>query len=833
MLRPNLKFFTRVNNKEINRLIRLFILIVLSQILCLKTAISQTSGINMQNLSSVKVDELTDEQILSFWTKIKSSGISLDRLENEAYKRKMPSDEFAKLKIRIEKVSSSLNDKKSFESAGRNSQNKNESESYKEVDVLFSVLKPKIFGAELFSNKNLSFEPNLRMATPLNYQLGPDDELLIDIYGYSEESFNLKVSPDGSIRIPNVGIVQVSGLTIELARKRIIQNLMGSYDRIGSGETKVSITLGNIRSIKVTLIGEVNMPGTYTLPSLATVFNALYASGGPSDNGSMRSIQLIRNNKIVATLDVYEFLINGIAKGNIRLQDQDIIKVSAYETRVELKGQVKREGYFEVAKKENLKNVIDFAGGFTDFAYRDRIKVTRNTNKQKRVADVSSDLFGMFTPESGDVYTIDSILDRYENRVQIKGAVFRPGSYALDNNLTVSKIIKKADGVKEDAFMSRAIIYRLKSDNSLELLSFNVTDILSGKVEDIPLNREDVIQIASLKDLHEGYKITINGEVLRPGEFNYAQNMKIEDLIIAAGGLKESASIKRIDVSRRKDNADRNSLTGEITIIKQFEIDKDLKDNLSAAKFVLEPFDIVTIFPSPSYTSQKNLVVEGEVLYPAVYSISKNNERISDIIKRAGGITANGFAEGAILIRQKEKTISDVVIKSNRIRVLKKQSKDSSESNEFIAEKAELNFDIVGIDLQKILKNPGSKVDLFLKEGDLIRIPSQKQTVLVSGEVLYPVRVRYNNTSGFKKYVSGAGGFSPNALKKRSYIIYANGTAKSTKNIFFLSFYPKVKPGAEIVIPAKEEKKSVSTVEFATIATSLTSMVFLIVTFFK
>lgn len=793
---------------------------------------SAQTGITMQNLATVRVDELPEQQIAAFWNKVQENGINLSQLEREALKRKMPQAEFDKLRVRIEKLDKAEDNKKIISDREGRKYSGTENEG-RDFDVIFSPLKPKIFGAELFSNKNLSFEPNLKIATPLNYQLGPDDELIIDIYGYSEESFKLKVSPDGSIRIPNVGVVQVMGLTIEQARSRITGSLLGSYDRIASGETKVSISLGNIRSIKVIIVGEVNLPGTYTLPSLATVFNALYASGGPSDNGSMRNIKLIRNNKVIASIDVYEFLMYGTAKGNIRLQDQDVIKVSPYEARVELKGQVKREGLYEVTKKDNLKTVLDFAGGFNDYAYHDRVKVIRNTGKQKQVADVASNLFEFFIPQSGDVFEVDSILNRFENRVQIKGAVFRPGMFALETGLTVSKLIAKADGVKEDAFMTRAIIYRLKEDNSLEMLSFNVREVLAGKSNDITLQREDVVQIASQQDLREGFHVTITGEVLNPGMFHYADNMKIEDLIIAAGGLKESASLNRIEVSRRKDDADRNSLSAEIAVIKQFDVEKDLKDNPSAANYVLSPFDIVTVFPSPGYIPQKNIAIEGEVFYPGKYSISKNNERISDILKRVGGITANGSAEGAILLRKKEKTISDEIVKANKIRALKKQSKDTTEVEESINELTEQEYDIVGIDLEKILKNPGSKHDLYLRDGDVIRIPPQRQTVLVTGEVLYPVRVKYNSGSGFRSYISNAGGFSSKALKKRAYIIYANGTAKATKHFLFMNFYPRVKPGAEIVVPLREEKKSLSAMEAVSITTSVTTMVFLILTLLK
>lgn len=787
-----------------------------------------------KDLSNIRVEELSDEQVTNFWNQFQSKGYTLNDLERELRKRKMPFAEFEKLKQRIVKLTSEKTSNSNADNiqSSRSTADGSETEQKSAGDEFESLL-PKIFGSELFNNKKLSFEPDLKMATPLNYQLGPGDELIIDIFGYSEESFNLKVSHEGTIKIPNVGVINVNGITIEQASTRIKQNLVKVYDRINSGQTQVSITLGNIRSIKVILIGEVVLPGTYTLPSLATVFNALYVSGGPDMNGSFRNIKIIRNNNIVGNLDVYEFIKNGSAKGNIRLQDQDIIKVYPYQKRVELKGQIKREGLYEVSKSESLKQVIDFAGGFTDYAYQDRIKVIRNNAKQKSVADVPFNQLDKFEPKTGDIYQIDRILNRFENRVVIEGAIFRPGNYAIEPGLTVKKLIENAEGVTEDAFMTRAIIYRLKEDNSLEMISFSIDEILNGKSADIILKREDKIQIASKKEVQSSHVLIINGEVLKPGKYKYAEKMKIEDLIIAAGGFKESASNKRIEVSRRKENADRTISNSEIAVVGIYDVEKDLSVNKSVTSFELKPFDIITVFALPGYVQQKTVKIEGEVLFPGSYSIMRNNERISDVIFRSGGLTANGFAEGAILVRLKSNSASQDVIKDNKLRALKKQSKDSSEANEAISLETKRLNDIVGIDLKSILKNPGSKGDLFIRDNDIIRIPELSQTVLVTGEVLYPVKIRFNKSDRFKKYVYGAGGFSAKALKKHSYIVYANGTARATKHFLFMNIYPKVKPGAEIVIPVKEERKAISTIEVVTIATSLTSMLVLVVTLLK
>jgi protein involved in polysaccharide export with SLBB domain len=794
----------------------------------LNYSIAQNQTLSLQNIAKIKVDELTDNEIAEFWEKTQNSGLTLSQLEKEAKNRNVPADEIIKLKERINNLqaTNTTTKPKTIKTGERKSTSKTDGNLQQEKE------RSKIFGAELFSNKNLTFEPNMKMATPQNYQIGPDDELIIDIYGYSEETMNLNVSPDGNIRIPLAGIVQVSGLTIEQAKVKIIRALSQIYERINTGETKVNITLGNIRSIKVLIVGEVNLPGTYTLPSLATVFNALYASGGPNENGSMRNIKVIRNNKVIVTLDIYDFMLKAETKGNIRLQDQDIIKINPYENKIEIKGEVKREGFFEVQKNETLKDVVNFAGGFTNDAFKERIKVIRNTSKQKSVADIQQELFVMFNPKSGDEFQVDKLLNRYENRVQINGAVFRPGTYALENGLTVLKLIYKAEGLKEDAFTTRAIIYRLKEDNSLTMLSINLLDAKEGKVNDIVLQREDIIQIASKLDLKEGYNVTINGQVINPGSFSYAQNMKIEDLIIAAGGFKEAASFSRVEVSRRKFDVDKTKANTEIAIVKQFDLDKDLKDNASL-KFELEPFDIVNVFTQPGYEPQKNVTIEGEVLYPGKYTLEKNNEHISDLLRRSGGLTATSSIDGIVLLRQKDKNIVEDLIKANKMKALQKQSKDTADVNEQLLNTENKNFDIVGIDVSKILKKPGSKADLLLRDGDLLKVPYEKQTVLVSGEVLYPVKVNVNNASGLRGFVTNAGGFSSKALKRKSYVVYANGTVKATKNFLVFNYYPKIKPGCEIVVPKKEVRKGTSLAEIATITTSLSTLVFLIVTITK
>ncbi len=794
-------------------------------------SMAQTTLGKSQNLSTLKVDELSDEQLLNFNKQYLGSGLSKSQMEEELTKRNLPSSEIEKLQLRLKELEKS--GKIKSEPIDQNSRKKQVERSYEktEDETPFNNLMPKVFGSELFNNPRLSFEPNLKMATPLNYQIGPDDELLIDIFGFSEQSYQLKVSPEGHVRIPNLGPVQVLGLTVDQAQQKIRNQLVKLYPRIASGETSVSVNLGSIRNIKVIILGEVNLPGTYSLPSLATVFNALYSSGGPNLNGSFRNIKVYRGNKLLVKIDIYDFLINGNSKGNISLKDQDVIKVEPYDARVELKGFVKREGFYETLPKENLNNLLAFAGGFTPNAYTNRIKVIRNTGTQKSVADIDKVAFGTFKPQNGDVFTIDSTLSRFENRISIEGAVFRPGYFSLEGNSTLMKLIQNAEGLKEDAFLSRATILRKKEDNTLEILSVDLQSLMSEK-GDIALKREDKVTIASKIDMKEATSITINGPVMKPGKYDFAENMHIEDLIILAGGLKESASLINIQVAQRSFEIDRLNANSEISKVLNFSINKELKND-SKSNYILNPNDVVTIYTQPGYQVQKQVLINGEVLYPGVYVLAKGNERISDLVKRSGGVTANGFVEGAVLIRPKGNSFIDMIVKENKWDALKKLSKDTSKVTEEIESEIEKKIDIVGIDLVKILKKPGSKGDLFLMENDILEIPSVQQTVLVSGQVLYPVRLQFEGGRGFKTYVSLAGGFSSQAMKKRAYIVYANGTAKDTKNYLFFKKYPKVKPGSEIVIPIKETRKAVSVLEVVTIATSLTSMLLIISTLTK
>lgn len=844
-----------------------FVVIILFQ-----PAFSQT------NYADVKVDDLTDTQIRQLIQRAESVGYNDAQLEQMAAAQGMNASEIQKLRLRVEKIrkqdGGQSNDKSDRNGTATNQQNGNdgdrtrgydkqyqrdttnnsnkktdlntslkdkkalEEEKRQEMKELFEGLKPKIFGEDLFKNENLTFEPNLRMATPKSYVIGPDDELLIDLSGDNEVNYKLKVSPDGTIRLQYVGLISVGGLTIEQAISKIRSSMGSTYPSLRSGRTSVAITLGNIRSIKVTVIGEVVKPGSYTVPSLFTVFNALYESGGPNRNGSFRKIQVVRNNKVVSTIDVYDFLLNGIQLNNIRLQDQDVINVPVYQTRVEMAGEVKRPALYEALNTESLEDILHFAGGFTNDAYTAQIKVLQKTNKERKITDVQADDYSKYNPLNGDKYVVEAILDRFENRVEIAGAVFRPGQFELENNLTLKQLIGKADGLKEDAFLNRGYISRLNADNSLSLMSFDVAKILAGTEADIKLQREDKITISSIFDLREEYKVTIQGEVRQPGTFEFGDNMNLESLIQMAGGFKEGATPNRIEISRRIKNSDATSASAQTAEVFTVNVDPNLK--IQDDGFTLRPFDIVSIRSSEGYQIQRQVKVEGEVLYPGVYTITKKDERISDVIKRAGGLSPLAYVEGASLKRtggaearatdslERRKEEKEKLLNLQRL----KQS-GAKDTTTFEKDLQILRSDLVGIDLVKILKKPLSRNDLILEDGDLIRVPKELQTVRVTGEVLKPNSIVYIKGRSFKGYVDGAGGYSYNAYKKGAYIVYSNGSVAAAKKFLFFNNYPQVKPGAEIFVPKRAERERLTAQSWIGIGTAVASLGAIIVSLLR
>ena len=750
-----------------------------------------------------RVEDLTDEQVSAFLQKAKASGMSEAQIEKAATLQGYSPADVAKMRERLNNISTEKG-KKTNDSDISDVRKATKTKAYSDStntpktdmdSVKITIKKPKVFGMSMFAAGGLSFEADLRIATPRNYQLGPDDELNIDIFGNALDNYKVKVSPEGTIRILNLSPIYVSGLTIESASERIIGRLRQLYQGInmpGSG-VSAQITLGSIRSIKVTITGEVTKAGTYTVSSLATVFNALYAAGGPSENGSFRNIKVIRDNKIVRVLDLYDFLLRADQKDNIRLQDQDIIRVADYETRVEVAGEVKRPMIFEVEKSETLKDVLRFAGGFTDKAYTYTIGLKRNTARELKLVNISQDEVGSFIPQRGDKYTVGEILERFENRVQIKGAVFRDGEFALEAGVTtVKELIKKAEGLREDAFMNRAIINRQKGDNDPIVIAFDLGKLMRGEIDDIPLKREDVIVIRSIKSLREKRIVTIEGEVNKEGKFDYVEGLTIADMIVLANGFKEGASNAKIELSRRVKDDTTGLASNQNVRIEAFDIDKDLRISTSDARTLIQPFDKIIVRKSPRYENQKEVAIEGEVKFPGSYTIKDRTQRISDLIILAGGLRDGAFPKGATFNR------------------------DSTQ---------------IAVDLTIIQKNPSSQENLLLIQGDRLFIPRELETVKMTGELLNPISVAFRPNLSVKDYIAQAGGFTDKAARRRVFVKYANGFSDRTKTFLFFTTYPKVEQGSEIMVPAViENSDKLSVAEKVAILGAVSSVSLIIIT---
>jgi len=787
------------------------------------------ADISSSDLSKVKVEELSDSQIRQVMQRAEQSGMTESQMKTALLTRGMSPGELQKLEKRLNSMRAGQT---SVDVADRSREVR---PTAGQEDVFSSIIgarspeRPadparRIFGYEIFRNENLTFEPSMNIPTPPDYQIGPGDELIVDVWGASQQNYRLPVSPEGTIYIENLGPINVNGLTIEKASDRILHRLRSIYSGLAGPDrnTYAEVTLGDARTITVHMIGEVNLPGTFTISAFASVFNALYTSGGPSVTGSFRNIELIRNNKQIATLDMYDFLLKGTLENNIRLQDQDIIKVNPYRTRVDITGEIKRPGLFELKDHETMGNLIEFTGGFTDKAYQKRLTVYRKTDTERKIVDLEKDEINAFNLINGDSIPVSQILQRFENRVSIGGAVFRPGEFALNGGLTLSELIAKAEGLREDAFLPRALIYRTGADLTLEIIPVDLKALLGGQQPSIQLQKEDSISISSIFDLKEEYFVAIAGEVNQGGTYPFMENSTLEDLIVMAGGLRESASLSRVEVARRQKKADAEESQGRIAEIFYFDINKSLELTKEGEKFILEPFDQVYIRKSPGYETEQVITLTGEVAFPGNYSLSSKEERISDLIARAGGLTYEAYPAGAKLIRKVE------VDQEERERTLDALMRESEDSLVFDIDNE--NEQAIGIDLEKILESPGSKYDLFAREGDRLEIPKEMQTVRLTGALLYPITVRYDKRYSFNRYISMSGGFAQDAKRSKAYVIYANGSVARTTNLLLFNAYPKIEPGAEIVVPRKPEREGMSAQEAVGLSSALTSMALIIVT---
>ena len=681
----------------------------------------------------------------------------------------------------------------------------------------------QIFGHNIFTAENLTFEPNSNIATPTNYRLGPGDEVIIDIWGNSQDLIRQTISPEGTIQVNTLGPLYLNGRTVKEATNYLKQKLATIY-----ADSQINLSLGDTRSIQVNVMGEVKFPGTYMISSFSSVFHALYSAGGVNDIGSLRSIKVMRNGKVFANLDVYNFIMQGKFKDDIRLQDGDVVLVDPYESLIQISGKVKRPMFYEMKPTETVSTLLDYAGGFTGDAYKKAVRIVRKSGREYQIYNVDEIDFSVFRLADGDVLSVDSILQRFENRVEIRGAVYREGLYQLNGTVnTVKQLIKKAEGVRGDAFLNRAILDREREDFTHEIIPIDVKGLLNGIVADIPLQKNDVLYIPSIHDLKEEQTLTIHGEVAFPGTYAYSDNMTIEDIIIQAGGLLETASAVKIEIARRVKDPKSTSFS---TIIGQ-TYSFDLKDGFligdNANIFSLQPFDEVYVRKSPAYFAQQNVTISGEVMFDGVYSLQQKNERLSDVVSRAGGVTPDAYVKGARLVRQmneEERRRQADVLRMAR----------SGEGKDSISiEKLDMGTTYaVGIDLEKALENPGSDYDLVLREGDQLFIPEYVNTVKISGSVMYPNTVLYKDGKKLKHYVNLAGGYGSDAKKSKAYVIYMNGTvAKLSKYKSSL-----IQPGCEIVIPSKPESKKMSVAEVMSIGTtsaSLATMIASMVNLFK
>jgi len=675
--------------------------------------------------------------------------------------------------------------------------------------------KKKVFGRDIFNRKDLSFEPNMNIATPQNYRIGPGDAVIIDVYGASQKSEQLTVSPDGDITIEGFGPVQVSGLTVAQANARLRSTLGSRYS-----SSRVRLTVGQTRTIMVNVMGEVKAPGTYTLSAFASVFHALYMAGGINDLGTLRNIKVYRNNKLVTTVDIYDYILNGKLTGNIRLADNDVIVVGAYDCLVNITGKVKRPMYYEMKKNESVGTLIKYAGGFTGDAYKKSVRLIRKTGREFSVFSVDEFDMNTFHLADADSVSVDSILQRYSNMVEVKGAVFRPGMYQVGGNInSVRTLLEYAEGFTEEAFTAHAVMHRTRPDRTLEVIPVDVEGIMNGRVADIPLQKNDVLFIPTKAEMMQQQTITIHGEVVYPGIYKYAANETLEDLVLQAGGLKESASTVKVDVARRIINS--KALTTDSVISRTYTF--ALKDGFvidGQPGFTLQPFDEVYVRKSPGYNEQKNIEVRGQVMFAGTYTLVSKNERLTDAIKKAGGITDMAYVKGARLERRitpDERLRMETVLKLAKMQSGKKDSVDIN------------SLDLgdtyyVGIELDKALEKPGGDADLVLREGDRIIVPEYNGTVKISGNVMYPNTVAYEKGKRPSWYIDQAGGFGNRAKKGSTYIIYMNGTVAR------VGHNAKIRPGCEIVVPTKPESNGKGLAQWLSIGTSVAGIATMIAT---
>ena len=758
--------------------------------------------LNSKDLSAFKADVLTESDISQIQKDLQSKGVTIDQLQEQVVAKGMSIAEFNKLKTRLNSNSNAV-DKKSSPLLQLDKKKKelNSSNSDSTIEENSGQLKinPLIYGSELFSQTSKGFAANQNLATPLNYIVGPKDVLKLVVYGVQEFNSDLIVSKEGIVQVANVGQVKVGGLSIEAAIERIKQQMAkSSYPSLKSNESKLALTVGDIRTIQVSVIGAMKS-GKYNVSSLSNVLSVLTEAGGPNEIGSFRNIELIRNNKIESKIDLYQFMQYGDQKQMMSLRDNDVIRIPAYKNRFEIKGQAKRPGIFEPNANESFKNILEYAGGFDDTAYTALVKVIQKTDKERAIKDLSAAEFDKYIPAGGDVIIISKIIDRYQNRVKLTGAAYRPDTYELTQGMRVSDLIKKGAGLKEDAFISGAQLFRIKPNLLREMLNIDLGKALAGdKSENIYLQREDELFISSILDLRDSFYVTIYGEVHNPGKYQYADSMSVKDLVTLAGGSTFAAN-KKIEVARLYKQEGNSVSSNRIATLYTTELDANLNFVPGNSDIVLQPYDVVSITKKVGYAENQVVAITGQVQYEGKYSIIDRLERVSDIINRAGGLIGDAYGKGAFIKREtiKADTISQVLKDS-----LKKLG---------VEYELPSNVQNIALDIDQILKNPGSYYDLVLADKDEIIIPKLDNKIIIRGGVLRPITITYHNGITMGECISAAGGISENARRNRAFVVYYNGRAKRTKIFGFFRLNPRIEPGSEVVIPEGAQRKDILT----------------------
>ncbi|MEO8721657.1 MAG: SLBB domain-containing protein [Ginsengibacter sp.] len=781
------------------KIVKRLLFVLFTFFFCSNLLFAQSNLLNVQDLSQIKIDNLSDSQIITFYNKAIESGLSESQLYKLAAEKGLPDSEIEKLRQRLEQITS--NQKVRQKDDDVDAGTLKVPHPYDTSGLLKNVQIFKndatIFGSELFTSNSLVFEPNLRIPAPAGYVLGPDDQIIVSVYGFSEKKYNLTVDESGEIYIPSVGPLYVSGLSLEGATTKIKSRLASTiYTAINTGKTKVQVTLGKIRSIRVTVIGQAKKPGTYTVSSLTTLYNILYVCGGPTSMGSYRGIEIIRGNEIKRIADLYDFLVNGNQKDNILLQEGDVVRIPYYKNRVTLSGEVKRPGKFEMLDNESFDNLLNYSGGFTDNAYRGAVSVIRITDTEKKIIDLNAEQYKNFQVNGSDSITVRKLQDEFGNRIIISGSVLRPGSYQLTNDLTLRNLIEKAGGLKRDAYTKRISIFRYLKNKMPKMVSVNLDSLLESN--HLTLIKDDSVAVHSIFEFQDSNNISIEGNVRKPGNVQWRENISLRDALLAVGGISEFGDSSTIEISRRIKDANVDKFNHNESQI--FNI--DLRGENKAEDVLLEPFDIIIIKKLPGYSVQRTVLVLGDVKSPGRYGLQKSGDKISDILNRVGGFKASADSS-SITIRRSVKSNMSIPEREKLFQRILNIKPDSLSLHPRLKEELYKSYDLISVDLKAALSNPDNSENLILEDGDILTVDRNSNLVKISGEVYNPTIIPFKENKNLKYYVQQAGSFTPFARKTGALVIHPDGRAASVKHVLWFKFYPSISPRSEIFVPQK------------------------------